>query len=157
MYRRTKSRPGLIGTGLCAVLCLGMAGITLAKAPNHSLKFHKARHMSEGKVVHKVATTTTFSGAKVNAGAVTHTVNDKGECTLTLTDDFVVPDAPAPHWQLVDAEGNVYLLNRLVIKDDKFNKSITVPRYVPNVAKVQIWCAWAEALLGEASFAELID
>jgi hypothetical protein len=44
------------------------------------------------------------------------------------------------------------LLQRLVIKGDKFNKSITVPAYVHDIAKVQIWCAWAEVNLGEASF-----
>ena len=53
---------------------------------------------------------------------------------------------------MVDSKGNTYLLNRLVIKGDKFNKSITVPSYVHDIAKVQIWCAWAEANLGEASF-----
>jgi hypothetical protein len=32
------------------------------------------------------------------------------------------------------------------------NRSITLPAYVRSVAKVQIWCAWAEANLGEAVF-----
>ncbi len=27
----------------------------------------------------------------------------------------------------------------------------TVPSYIPDIAKVQIGCAWAEVLLGEAS------
>ncbi len=96
-------------------------------------------------------TTNAFSGAKVNGGTVTHSTMD-GKSVLTLSDDFVVPDTPAPHWQVVDSKGNVYLLQRLVIKGDKFNKTITLPSYVHDVAKVQIWCAWAEALLGEASF-----
>jgi hypothetical protein len=30
--------------------------------------------------------------------------------------------------------------------------SITLPSYIRDVAKVQIYCAWAEAVLGEASF-----
>jgi len=34
----------------------------------------------------------------------------------------------------------------------KINKSITLPSYVADVAKVQMWCAWAEMLLGEAPF-----
>ena len=38
------------------------------------------------------------------------------------------------------------------MKGDKFNKTITLPSYVRDVAKVQIWCAWAEALLGETTF-----
>ena len=30
--------------------------------------------------------------------------------------------------------------------------SITLPAYIKDVAKVQIYCAWAEAVLGEATF-----
>jgi hypothetical protein len=29
---------------------------------------------------------------------------------------------------------------------------VTVPGFVGNIAKVQVYCAWAEILLGEASF-----
>ncbi len=100
-------------------------------------------------------TTTRFQGPKANTGTATHAENG-GHHMLTLSDDFVVPDTPAPHWQVVDGKGNVYLLNRLVIKDDKYNKTITVPTYVGDIAKVQIWCAWAEVLLGEASFGNKI-
>jgi hypothetical protein len=96
-------------------------------------------------------TTTVFSGAKVNGGTATH-ARQGGMNTLTYSDDFVIPDTPAPHWQVVDSKGNVYLLNRLKIKGDKVNKTIVVPAYVPDIAKVQIWCAFAEVLLGEASF-----
>ncbi|MCK6486209.1 MAG: hypothetical protein HUU22_05230 [Phycisphaerae bacterium] len=96
-------------------------------------------------------TSTTFKGAKVNAGFVTHEHKD-GRHTLTWSDDFKIPDTPAPHWQVVDTKGNVYLLNRLKIKDDKENRTITLPTYVKDIAKVQIWCAYAEALLGEARF-----
>jgi len=76
---------------------------------------------------------------------------------LTLSDDFVIPDTPAPHWQVIDTRGNAYLLQRLKIKGDKFNKTITVPSYVHDIAKVQIWCAWAEVNLGEASFAKPLE
>lgn len=96
-------------------------------------------------------TSTMFQGAKANTGTVMHARNGQTQ-TLTLSDDFKVPDTPAPHWQVVDSKGNVYLLQRLVIKGDKLNKTITLPSYIKDVAKVQIWCAWAEALLGEASF-----
>jgi hypothetical protein len=94
---------------------------------------------------------TPFSGAKVNGGTVTHS-KEGTKNVLTLSDDFVDPKTPDPHWQVVDSKGNVYPLQKLAIKGDKFNKSITVPSYVPDIAKVQIWCAWAETLLGEASF-----
>jgi hypothetical protein len=98
-------------------------------------------------------TSSMFKGAKANTGTVTHSKMD-GKQMLTLSKDFKVPDTPAPHWQVVDSKGNTYLLQRLVIKDDKYNQTITLPAYIKDVAKVQIWCAWAEALLGEASFAQ---
>jgi len=92
-----------------------------------------------------------FAGPKANKGTVRHSV-EGGKSLLTLSDDFVVPDTPDPHWQLVDSKGNVYLLNKLRIKGDKVNTSIEIPSYVKDVAKVQIWCAFAEVNLGEASF-----
>src|ERR1700745_1483912 len=91
------------------------------------------------------------SGAKVTGGTVTHSVKD-GKNVLTLSDDFKVPDTPDPHWQVVDSNGNTYLLQKLSIKGGKMNRKITVPKYVPDIAKVQIWCAFAETNLGEAIF-----
>jgi hypothetical protein len=102
-------------------------------------------------------TSQAFSGAKVNGGTVTHTTKD-GKNVLTLSDDFKVPETPDPHWQVVDSNGNTYLLQRLGVKSlgglvkDRVNMSITLPAYIKDVAKVQIYCAWAEAVLGEAPF-----
>lgn len=98
-------------------------------------------------------TTSAFAGLKVNGGTATLTKMGSVR-VLAVSDDFKVPDTPAPHWQVVDSKGNVYLLQRLDIKDNKFNRSIQLPAYISDVAKVQIWCAWAETLLGEASFAK---
>src|SRR5262249_24377375 len=92
-----------------------------------------------------------FQGAKANKGFVKHTT-ENGKSTLTLSDDFVAPQTPDPHWQVVDSNGKTYLLDRLMTKNQKVKKSITVPEYVPDVAKVQIWCAFAEVNLGEAAF-----
>src|SRR6266508_1365724 len=92
-----------------------------------------------------------FQGAKANKGYVTHTTVN-GKSRLTLSDDFVPPQTPDPHWQVVDSNGKTYLLDRLMIKGDKMNKSIVVPDYVKDIAKVQIWCAFAEVNLGEAAF-----
>ena len=110
-----------------------------------------------------------FQGPKANTGTVTHSKQGNQQ-VLTLSDDFQVPDTPDPHWQVVDSKGTVYLLERLDIKegamsmgatqakgmkggkDIQVNRSITLPAYILDVAKVQIWCAWAETLLGEASF-----
>ncbi len=99
-------------------------------------------------------TTGQFQGPKANKGHVTHSTRD-GKSVLTLSDDFVVPDTPDPHWQVVDSDGQVYLLDKLkkkAILGDKYQKEIVLPGYVKNVSKVIIWCAWAEANLGEASF-----
>jgi hypothetical protein len=93
-----------------------------------------------------------FSGSKVNDGTVTHAV-ENGTHVLKLSADFKVPDTPDPHWQVVDSKGTVFLLQRLGIKGDKVNTQITLPAYVADVAKVQIYCAWAEAVLGETNFA----
>jgi hypothetical protein len=100
-------------------------------------------------------TSSQFKGPKANKGTVTHTTVN-GKSVLTLSDDFVVPDTPDPHWQVVDSNGTVYDLQKLKIKDDKYNKSITLPAYVKDVKKVVIWCAWAEANLGEAEFATAV-
>lgn len=100
-----------------------------------------------------VHTSGPFMGPKANTGTVTHS-KENGMNVLMLSDDFKVPDTPAPHWQIVDSQGNTYLLQRLVVKGDKYNQKIVVPSYVADIAKVQIWCAWAETLLGEASFAQ---
>ena len=64
--------------------------------------------------------------------------------------------SPARYHIWASPLGNVYLLDRLKLHEDKINTSITVPTYVRDIAKVQIWCAWAELLLGEASFSKPI-
>ena len=105
-------------------------------------------------VAQDMQTTGQFQGPKANKGHVTHSTRD-GKSVLTLSDDFVVPDTPDPHWQVVDSDGQVYLLDKLKKKallGDKYQKKIVLPSYIKNVKKVVIWCAWAEANLGEASF-----
>jgi hypothetical protein len=105
-----------------------------------------------GTAVAQSHTSKPFSGAKVNGGTVTHTVRD-GKNMLSVSADFQVPDTPDPHWQIVDSQGRVYLLDRLPLKGDRVARTITLPSYIADVAKVQIYCAWAEAVLGEAPFA----
>jgi len=99
-------------------------------------------------------TSSQFQGPKANKGTVTHSIKD-GKSVLTLSDDFVVPDTPDPHWQVVDSDGNVYLLDKLKTKafiGSNYKKEIVLPSYVKNVSKVVIWCAFAEVNLGEAKF-----
>lgn len=98
----------------------------------------------------------TFKGIEVNKGHVTLT-QQGGKTTLSLSSDFSIPKTPAPHWQIVDGKGNVYLLKQLRIKDDQTNLSIQLPSYIKSVSKVQIWCSFAEVNLGEATFSKTIN
>ena len=99
--------------------------------------------------------TSMFQGVKANTGTAVARL-EGGKLVLSVSDDFVVPDTPAPHWQVVDSKGNVYLLQRFDIKGGKVNRTVTVPSYVRDVTKVQVWCAFAETLLGEASFPKTV-
>jgi len=121
------------------VVCIAIVGLALAA----SGAFAQGSH-----------TSSQFQGPKANKGTVTHSIKD-GKSVLTLSDDFVVPDTPDPHWQVVDSDGNVYLLDKLKTKafiGTSYKKEIVVPKYVKNITKVQIWCAFAEVNLGEAAF-----
>ena len=74
--------------------------------------------------------------------------------------DWNTPASPAGFaiLKIVDSKGDTYLLQRLGVKSlggiakDRVNMTITLPGYIKDVARVQIYCAWAEAVLGEASF-----
>jgi hypothetical protein len=114
--------------------------------------------LGPGSAAAQSHTSKPFTGAKVNSGTVTHSI-ENGKQVLTLSDDFQVPDTPDPHWQIVDTKGQVFLLQRLKAKGavaglagDRINKSIVLPAYIKDIAKVQIYCAWAEAVLGETTF-----
>ena len=91
-----------------------------------------------------------FVGPKANTGTVSHTY-ENGKSILRVSQDFKVPDTPAPTWRVVDSKGTIYTLDAFKIKGGE-KREVTVPSYVPNIAKVQVYCAWAEVLLGEASF-----
>jgi hypothetical protein len=102
----------------------------------------------------KTFTSKPFMGAKANTGTVTASV-ENGKITLKVSDDFVIPDTPAPSWQIVDSQGNTYLLNQFRIKGGT-NRQITLPTYIKDVARVQVWCSFAEALLGETAFDTIV-
>jgi hypothetical protein len=95
-----------------------------------------------------------FEGPKANTGTVTAVV-DNGKIALSVSPDFVIPDAPAPSWQIVDEQGNVYLLQQFRIKSGT-NRTITLPSYIHSVARVQVWCSFVQVLLGETSFDKTI-
>jgi hypothetical protein len=91
-----------------------------------------------------------FHGAKANTGSVTHSV-ENGKSILRVSADFKVPDTPAPTWRVVDSRGQVYTLDAFKIKGGE-KREVIAPAYVKDIARVQVYCAWAEVLLGEASF-----
>jgi hypothetical protein len=100
-----------------------------------------------------VHTSSQFQGPKANTGTVTHYI-ENGKSMLMVSNDFKVPDTPAPTWRVVDATGAIYTLDAFKIKGgDHQKREVIVPSYIPNIAKVQVYCAWAEVLLGEANFA----
>src|SRR5271165_4701866 len=102
-------------------------------------------------------TSSKFEGPKANTGTVTHTI-ENGKSILRVSADFKVPDTPAPTWRVVDSKGNIYTLDAFKIKAGKGEKrEVIVPSYVHDIAKVQVYCAWAEVLLGEASFSSPVS
>jgi hypothetical protein len=95
-------------------------------------------------------TSSKFEGPKANTGTVTHYV-ENGKSILKVSDDFKVPDTPAPTWRVVDNKGNIYTLDAFKTKGGE-KREVLVPGFVSNIVKVQVYCAYAEVLLGEASF-----
>ncbi len=106
-----------------------------------------------------VHTSSKFEGPKANTGTVMHSVVN-GKSMLKVSDDFKVPDTPAPTWRVIDNKGNVYTLEAFKIKStlggNAEKREVVVPAYVPNIVKVQVYCAWAEVVLGEASFSSAV-
>lgn len=95
-------------------------------------------------------TSAKFEGAKANTGTVMH-LYENGKSILRVSGDFKVPDTPAPTWRVVDSKGMIHTLDAFKIKGGE-KRMVQVPGYVHNIAKVQVYCAWAEVLLGETSF-----
>ncbi len=89
-------------------------------------------------------TTNRFQGPKANTGMAAHYI-DNGKSMLKVTPDFKVPDTPAPTWRVVDSKGVIYKLEAFKIKGGE-KREIAVPSYIKDIAKVQVYCAWAEVL-----------
>lgn len=100
---------------------------------------------------HSVHHSGMFQGPKANTGSVEHST-EGGKQMLKLSADFVIPDTPAPTWRVIDSKGNTYTLHALKVKSGLDNRRIELPSYVKDVSKVQIWCAYAEVVLGETGF-----
>ena len=97
-----------------------------------------------------VHTSSMFKGPKANTGTVSHSI-ENGKSILRVSQDFKVPDTPAPTWRVVDSKGNIYTLDAFKIKGGE-KREVIVPSYVKDIAKVQVYCAFAEVLLGDAGF-----
>jgi len=95
-------------------------------------------------------TSSMFQGPKANTGTVSHST-ENGKSILRVSSDFKVPDTPAPTWRVVDSNGATYTLDAFKIKGGE-KREVEVPSYISNIARVQVYCAWAQVLLGEASF-----
>jgi hypothetical protein len=101
--------------------------------------------------------TNQFAGPKANTGMAIF-YHDGAKAMLKVTDDFKVPDTPAPTWRVIDSKGNIYTLDAFKVKDSGIlgtnteKRQVALPGYIHDVAKVQVYCAWAQVLLGEASF-----
>jgi hypothetical protein len=91
-----------------------------------------------------------FRGPKANTGTVSHSL-ENGKSILRVSADFKVPDTPAPTWRVVDSKGNIYTLDAFKINGGE-KREVEVPAYINDIVKVQVYCAWAQILLGEASF-----
>ena len=100
------------------------------------------------------AATGKFQGPKANTGMAIYSL-EGGHRMLRVTPDFKVPDTPAPTWRVVDSSGTIYTLDAFKIKGGE-KREVVVPSYIKDIAKVQVYCAWAEILLGEASFSTAV-
>ena len=102
------------------------------------------------------ATTSQFQGAKANTGTAMF-FKEGGMNMLKVSSDFKVPDTPAPTWRVIDSKGNIYTLDAFKIKGGGSEKrQVMVPAYIHDVVTVQVYCAWAEVLLGDAKFATAV-
>lgn len=119
---------------------LGVALASFLMAAGAALADHNMDHHKSSK----------FAGPKANTGTVSH-LNENGRSILRVSPDFKVPDTPAPTWRIVDSGGTVYTLDAFKIKGGE-KREVAVPAYVKDIAKVQVYCAWAEVLLGEAGY-----
>ncbi len=154
---QNRKQPAVTVLTSLLILALGLTGFAQDKMMTKDDKMAMNPHH-----------TTEFKGKAVNGGHVIHS-KEGATNVLTLSDDFVAPGSPDPHWQVEDSKGTRYDLGRLKVKgegdgmsmgggdkkpEDKVKKQIKVPAYIKDIAKVVIYCAWAEVDLGEASFAK---
>lgn len=136
-------------------LAVAVAATSLTAIPSTAFAAPQQSEMKMEKMM-KGMTSGKFAGPEVNGGTVTLT-KEMGKNVLRLSSDFMIPKTPSPHFQVIDKDGNAYLLQRLTIIGDKTHLEVALPKYIKSVKSVQIWCSFAEVNLGEAKFAKPID
>lgn len=135
-------------------LAVAVAVTSLTALPTSAFADHHQDDMKMDKMM-MAMTSGKFAGIEVNGGTVSLS-KEMGKNVLRLSKDFMIPKTPAPHFQVIDKDGNAFLLKRLTIAGDKTNLEVALPKYIKSVKSVQIWCSFAEVNLGEAKFAKPI-
>ena len=145
-------------TPLFATLALASTtAFSFANANVGGIDHHNSAIAMEQKAPMSAAMKTDmFTGIEVKKGAVEFYQKD-GKNRLRVTAGFEIPTSPAPHWQIVDKQGNVFLLNQFRLAGDKTNLDIVLPSYIKSISKVQVWCSFAEVVLGEARFSKAVE
>lgn len=75
-------------------------------------------------------TTSNFEGVTANIGVIAQ-AREATEDTRAVSDDVKIPETPAPQRQVVDSNGNVYLLIPLKTKDGKASVEYVIPYTMP--------------------------
>lgn len=134
---------------LTTLVVLATVASFATAAPTH--KVQQSKDSMKMGMMMDMGMTGMFKGVEVNGGTANLFKKD-GKFHLSFSEDFKTPGSPSPHWQVVDGQGNTFLLQRITIAGDKTNRDITLPSYIHSVKKVQVWCSFAEVVLGEATF-----
>ena len=78
-----------------------------------------------------VAATGLFVASNGFAVEAHTTSQSEGVKAKAVSDDFKIPETPAPQWQVVDSKGNVYLLTPLKTSDGKVSVEYVHPYTMP--------------------------
>ncbi len=150
-----KQETKIMNKTLTTLVVLATVASFAVASPNHAPTQGSKDYMKSDMkmMMMDMGMTNMFKGIEVNGGTANLYKKD-GKFHLGFSMDFKTPGSPSPHWQVVDGNGNTFLLQRITIAGDKTNRDITLPSYIKSVKKVQVWCSFAEVVLGEATFSK---
>ena len=78
-----------------------------------------------------IAATGLFGASNGFAAEARTTSTGEGVTDTAVSDDVKIPETSAPHWQVVDSKGNVYLLTPLKAKDGQVFVRHVTPYTMP--------------------------